>query len=126
MVNRAGERATASCLELSCPACVHRLARRRARAIGLARPERAILLTHVGDTWQEIRPALHRLRKIIRQKGHRWQDEVHIEPFPSGNGNHAHMWQWGDRIREDELSCFAERAGLGRFVSVQRRRLPAG
>src|SRR5579883_526421 len=55
-----GETVPARCGRNRCAYCLRVNARRRARAIAWAGPERAILLTLVGDDWQTVRPRMYR------------------------------------------------------------------
>ncbi len=110
----------------STPVCVRVEAGRFAAAVGLAQPEWSIMLTQVGETWEEIRVRLNRLRDLVRANGLAWEDMAHIEPNPTGTGNHAHLWQWGDRVPTKILEQLAARARLGYVVGVGRRQRPPG
>lgn len=113
MNKETGEIRPARCGRLACPYCVRIEAHGVALAIGLAHPERAIRLSLVGETWQERRQRIYRLRYRIRAAGYSTADCYHVEPNPKGTGHHAHMWQYGDFLPQAELQTLARREGLG-------------
>jgi hypothetical protein len=119
-----GEVRPARCRRLRCPYCIRVEAQGVSLAIALARPERAVRFSLVGDTWQERRSRLYRVRWFIRDAGYRWEDCVHFEPNPRGTGHHAHLWQWGDYVPQHELQTLTKRAGMG-IPYIQRIRSAA-
>jgi hypothetical protein len=121
-----GQRVPAGCDRLSCPVCVRRIAIRYGQAIGLARPERGLLLTQVGDDWPTIQSRVHHLRKTLRRRGLESHEVFHVEPNPLGSGHHIHAWQWGDPLNDALLSDAAASAGMGTFAVVRPRRAPDG
>lgn len=108
-----GEIRPARCGRLGCPFCIRVEAHGVALAIGLAEPERAVRLSLVGETWQERRSRIFRLRYRIREAGYRSEDCYHVEPNPRGTGHHAHLWQWGDYIPQRKLQALAKRESIG-------------
>lgn len=109
------------CGRNSCAYCVQGNARRRARAIAFAKPERAILLTQVGDDWQVVRLRMAKLKYFLQQeidKSFEWV--FHVEPNPKGTGHHVHAWERGAYIPQPSLSSVAERVGMGGFARINK------
>jgi hypothetical protein len=117
-----GETFPARCSANSCAWCLPLNARERGWAIAYAAPERAILLTQVGDDWQTVRARMKRFRyQAVRQLGQlEWV--WHVEPNPRGTGHHVHAWQHGDFLQQRELSKLARREGMGEVVRISRVR----
>jgi hypothetical protein len=118
----------ARCDRVTCTYCAHHMALRRAAAIALARPGRAILLTDVGDTWPDTGRVLLNTRRNLRRMGIDPGEWVaHVEVNPAGTGRHVHAWQHGpDKIPVRSLSLAAERAGAGGFARISRVRSVTG
>lgn len=118
-----GEIAGWRCSRNACGYCVQGNARKRARAISLAAPERAILLTQVGDSWSVVQNrvnlARHRLQKAI---GAKFDWVWHVEPNPEGTGHHVHAWQRGGYIPQSVLSEVADGVGMGDVVFINKIR----
>lgn len=121
-----GETVPARCGRNRCAYCLRVNARRRARAIAWAGPERAILLTLVGDDWQTVRPRMYRLRYRIARAAGLCEWVWHVEPNPKGTGHHVHAWQHGAFVPQDVLSRLADEVGMGRFVRINRVRSRVG
>lgn len=121
-----GETFPARCGANSCVWCLPINARERGWAIAYARPERAILLTQVGDEWQTVRARMKRLRhELVRELGEvEWV--WHVEPNPAGTGHHVHAWQHGDFLDQAALSRMAARRGMGEVVRINRVRAVTG
>ena len=91
-----------------------------AGAIGLARPERLIGLSLVGEDWQTVRARVRRLRYDLRhQLGRRFEDCWHVEPNPAGTGHHVHAWQRGGFVPQGVLSRLADARGMGRVCDIR-------
>lgn len=122
-----GQIVPARCGRNSCPYCLVKNADRRAAAIALAKPERAILLTQVGASWDEIRRNVNRLREYLTREGTppgEWCYQV--EPNPQGTGHHVHAWQHGKYLDQAKLSRASVRAGLGEVCYINRIRSQVG
>lgn len=120
-----GEVAPWRCGRNACDYCVQGNARRRARAIALAKPERALLLTQVGNEWQTIRDRLKKFRHLVAKRLEvQFEWVYHVEPNPQGTGHHVHAWQRGDFLPQDELVEAADSAGMGRVVFINKIRNP--
>ena len=117
----------ARCRRLSCEYCIHGNARARARAIALSVPERAILLTQAGDSWQTVRLRMKQLKFDLQrelEKDFEWTFSV--EPNPKGTGHHVHAWQRGAFIPQAALSSAADAAGFGPFARINKVRTEQG
>jgi hypothetical protein len=115
------------CRRLSCPVCCLINARRRSLAIAYARPERALLLTKVGDDWQTGRERLKRFRyDVAKSTGKPFEWLWHIEPNPEGTGHHAHAWQHGSFVDQAEVSRLAVKNGMGEVAMINRIRSAVG
>jgi hypothetical protein len=123
---RTGELRAAMCLSLKCPVCVRVCAMRYGNAIGMARPERQILLTGLPDDWEGVKRSMTAFRRVVRKMTVAWKDCYHVERNPRATGLHAHLWQWGSPVEVPIVAEAAVRAGLGSFVDVQARRSPPG
>jgi hypothetical protein len=121
-----GETFPARCGANSCSWCLPLNARERGWAIAYAVPERSVLLTQVGDSWQTVRMRMGRLRhELEKELGHvEWV--WHVEPNPRGTGHHVHAWQHGDFLPQRDLSRMARRRGMGEVVRISRVRSPLG
>lgn len=116
-----GQIVAARCRRNSCAYCVQGNARARARAIALAKPERAILLTQVGDDWQLVRGRTRRLKfELQKQLGKEFEWVFHVEPNPAGTGHHVHAWERGAYIPQRMLSAAAEKIGFGGFARINK------
>jgi hypothetical protein len=117
----------ARCRRNSCEFCIQGNARRRARAIAFSQPERAILLTQVGDDWQTVRARANRFKYAVQQATGKPLEWVYsVEPNPAGTGHHLHAWQRGTFLSQRMLSDLADAAGMGAFVRINRVRSTAG
>jgi hypothetical protein len=111
------------CRRNRCPYCGGINARQTVAAIALARPERVFTLTLAGREWQTIRGRVRRWRYEVRRRVPRWQDCMHVEPNPSGSGeHHVHGLQWGQFPPVEVLRSAAERYGFGSWLHVSRLR----
>lgn len=121
-VNRVtGQVVPARCARNACAYCVQGNARRRARAIAFARPERALLLTQVGDDWQLVRGRMKRLKYEVEDRiGKSFEWVFHVEPNPAGTGHHVHAWERGAWIPQRILSAAAETVGMGGFARINK------
>lgn len=127
MVNTVtGEVAPWRCKRNSCTYCLRLNAKRRSAAIGLATPERAILLTQVGENWTTVRDRMKKLRHDLAQEVDAFEWVWHLEPNPKGTGHHVHAWQHGSFVPQPLLSRLAERRGMGTFARINRVRSTAG
>jgi hypothetical protein len=114
LVNDAtGVKIPARCKANSCPYCGPINAHLVAGAIGIAAPQRAIRYSLVGDSWQERRNKLKKLRFLLRQAGYKTHEAYHVEPNPNGTGHHAHAWQYGDYLPQGKLQELSQQAGMG-------------
>jgi hypothetical protein len=121
-----GEVFPARCGANSCVWCLPINARERGWAIAYAAPERAMLLTLVGDDWQTIRARMKRLRYDLVEELGRVEWVWHVEPNPAGTGHHVHAWQHGDFLDQSKLSRMAARRGMGEVVRISRVRAAVG
>lgn len=120
-----GEIAPWRCGRNACAYCVQGNARRRARAIALAKPERALLLTQVGDSWQLVRDRAKNLRYFItKELGKSFDWVYHVEPNPKGTGHHVHAWQRGDFIAQTDLVRISRRVGMGEVAFINKIKNP--
>lgn len=123
-----GEVMPARCKSNKCGYCLRLNGLRRSAAIAYSRPERAVLLTQVGEDWQSIRRGMNRLLEYLRREGLEVGDWCwHVEPNPQGTGHHVHAWQHGpSKIPQRVLSECADRAGLGSVAFINRVRSEMG
>ncbi len=122
-----GEIFPARCKANFCPWCGPLNASLIGGAIALARPERAILLTDVGNEWQTVRPRVKRIAyRLRRDLGRSVNWCWHVEPNPKGTGQHAHIWQHGDFIPQRALSAAAAREGMGKVAYISRVKAKPG
>ncbi len=113
----------ARCRRNSCAYCVRGNARQRARAIALAKPDRAILLTQAGDSWQLVRSRMYRAKyELQKELGKSFEWVYHVEPNPKGTGHHVHAWERGAFIPQEMLSRVADGAGFGPFARINKIR----
>jgi len=120
-----GQHFPARCKANFCPWCGPKNADLLAGAIAQAKPERAILLTDVGDDWQTVRGRMKVLSyRLRRRRSLNWC--WHVEPNPKGTGQHIHAWQYGDFYPQRMLSATAGSVGMGRVVYINRNRSKAG
>lgn len=116
-----GQVVPARCGRNSCPYCVQGNARRRACAIALGKPERAILLTQVGDNWQLVRDRMRRLKYELQSSvGKNFEWVWHVEPNPKGTGHHVHAWERGAFIPQPTLSAAADKSGMGEWARINK------
>lgn len=121
-----GQVVPARCGRLRCPYCLRVNARRRALAISLARPERAILLTQVGNDWQTIRDRVRKLRYALKSEVGSFEWVYHVETNPKLTGHHVHAWQRGCYISQELLSSKAKSRGCGGVAYINRVRSTVG
>ncbi len=111
------------CRANGCAWCGPINARQTAGAIALARPVRSYLLTLVGEDWQAVRARVNRFRYVVRQGFSGWEDCWHVEPNPSGDGqHHVHGLAWGPYVPVERFRGAARRVGLGEWVGLRRVR----
>lgn len=121
-----GEVVPASCGANFCSVCGRRNASETAGAIGLASPDRFILLTDCGGDWQTRRARTNRLVHDLRGEFGPMDVAWHGEPNPKETGHHEHMFQRGaSKIPQRALSSLARRRGFGGICFIRRWR-PAG
>lgn len=102
-----------------CPYCLPRNARGRSQAIAWSEPQRAILLTQVGEDWQTVRARMKALRfELAAATGSTFEWVWHVEPNPRGTGHHVHAWQKGPFVPQRVLSAAAAGRGMGDFARV--------
>lgn len=119
----------ARCGRNGCPYCLQKNADRRAAAIALAAPDRAMLLTQVGREWSDVRRNVNRFREYLKRKDVAVGEWVwHVEPNPAGTGHHVHAWQHGRTKLPSAwvLSEVAGAVGIGVVVRVNRVRSTVG
>lgn len=114
----------ARCRRNGCAYCIHGNARQRARAIAHSKPERALLLTQAGDSWQTARLRVKQLKfDLQKELGKSFEWVYHVEPNPSNDGqHHVHAWQRGAFIPQKTLSALADSAGFGPFARINKIR----
>ncbi len=117
-----GQIVPARCGRLRCTHCLRANTRRRALAISAGNPERAILLTQIGNDWQTVRDRMKRLKYDLSAEVGRFQWVWHVEPNPKGTGHHVHAWQRGPFIPQALLSARADGVGAGGFARINRVR----
>ncbi len=110
------------CGRNACTYCLQRNAYARSLAIALAAPERAILLTQVGDDHPQRRARLNRIRHELAREVGPFEWSWQTEPNPAGTGAHVHAWQHGSYVPQRLLSEVAARNGIGSFARVNRIR----
>lgn len=84
-----------------------------------SRPERFCTFTRVGNTWQEVRGRMKRLRYDVDHAGFRWDWVWQVEHNPKGTGHHVHCWQRGDYVPQRSLSRMAVTRGMGEVVDIR-------
>lgn len=85
-----------------------------------ASPQRFCTFTQAGDTWQEVRGRMYRMRHDVGAAGFRWDWVWQVERNPRGTGHHVHCWQRGDYVPQRTLSRLAVRRGMGEVVDIRR------
>jgi hypothetical protein len=121
-----GQLVPARCGGLRCSYCLRANSRKRARAISSSCPERAILLTQVGDDWQAIRSRMFHLRADVANEVGPFQWVWHVEPNPLRTGHHVHAWQHSAFIPQRLLAAKADGVGMGGFARINRIRSEVG
>jgi hypothetical protein len=119
-----GAQFPARCGANACRWCGPVNALQTARAIALAEPERSYLLTLAGESFGDVRGKVKRVRYRLRERYPGWSDCWHVEPNPSGDGqHHVHGLQHGTgRVDVEILRSAAVREGFGRWVGLRRVR----
>lgn len=117
-----GETCPARCRANFCPWCGPLNASLIGGAIALARPDRAILLTDVGDEWQTARNRAKQFAYHVKRKlGVPFDWCWHMEPNPKDTGHHMHAWQRGkDFLPQRALAEVARSVGMGPVAFVNR------
>ncbi len=111
------------CRRNGCSWCGPINARQTSGAIALARPVRSYLLTGAGADWATVRLRVKRFRWRLRGAVREWEDCVHVEPNPSGDGgHHVHGLAWGAFPSVEAVRAAAVREGFGRWVGLRRIR----
>lgn len=114
-----GQVAPARCKANTCAYCAPVNARLIGGAIALAGYQRHITLTQAGDSWQEVRGRMRRLRYFLVKSGFEVEWAWHVEPNPKGTGRHIHAFQRGaQKIPQTRLSSLAVRSGFGRVCWI--------
>lgn len=123
-----GEVQPARCKSNKCGYCLRLNALRRAAAIAYSRPQRAVLLTLVGESWDEVHARMRLLFQALKRFGVDLGEWCwHVEPNPEGTGHHVHAWQHGAaKIPQDLLSEAALRAGMGGVTFINKVRSEMG
>lgn len=121
-----GAVAPARCGVNTCSSCAPIKAYGISGAIALARYERSITLTQVGDDWQTIRRRMRKVRHEVQNAGHDVQWAWHVEPNPEGTGHHVHAFQRGSFIPQAELSRIASAQGMGSVCWITRHKPKKG
>jgi hypothetical protein len=118
--------APARCGRNACAYCLRANTRRRARAIAWAAPDRAVLLTLVGDNFPQVRERMkvlrYRLAKEVEDVRWLW----HVEPNPEGTGHHVHAWQRGSYLPQRLLAEKSRSVGMGSVAFVNKIRSNRG
>lgn len=109
-----------------CTYCLRVNARVRALAIEYGAPTRAILLTQVGEEWDQVRDRMKRLRHKLAREVKSFEWVWHVEPNPRGTGHHVHAWQRGSFVPQSVLSSLAASEGMGEFARVNAIRSVKG
>ncbi len=121
-----GQVTAARCGRNGCTYCLRANARRRAKAIAWAGPERAILLTLVGDNHAQIRERMKVLRYRLAREVGDIQWVYHVEPNPKGTGHHVHAWEKNGYIDQSLLSDKAQSVGMGEVARINKVRSVVG
>jgi hypothetical protein len=121
-----GQLVAARCGRLRCAHCLRVNARRRAMAISISEPSRAILLTQVGNDWQTVRRRMFKLRHDLAARVGPFEWTWHVEPNPLGTGHHCHAWQHGSYVPQALLAERADGVGMGGFARVNAIRSSVG
>ncbi len=111
------------CRKLTCVFCAPIEAVLVGKAIRMAKPTSAVMLTQVGERWPDTRHKVNKITKSIRRSfGHdAWSMAYHVERDPGSPGCHIHGWHRGTTVPKDDLQVHASRAGIG-IVDIQRVR----
>jgi len=116
-----GQITPARCKANSCPYCGPINASLVGGAIALAKPERLITLTQVGEDHQTRRNRVKKLNFLLRSAGYATEWAWHVEPNPAGSGHHIHAFQRGEKfIPQALLSKLATTAGMGVVADIRR------
>lgn len=110
------------CQRNRCPVCGARRALATAIAVGMAKPDRFITLTLVGDDPKQIRSRLSDWKRRLREAGHEGEFWGAIEANPRGTGHHFHCWWRGPYIPQATISDVARRCGMGSVTWVEAYR----
>jgi hypothetical protein len=118
-----GQTIPAYCDANSCDYCAPRRASIVAKAISLSMPERAVRLSKLTGEWQRDRRRINKTVERLRERGYKVEWAYHLEENPRETGFHAHAWQHGDYVPQDELQDVCRSAGLGiPFINRMRQR----
>lgn len=119
-----GEAFPARCKSVACPYCGPIEAGLVGGSIALAKPERQLELTQVGDVWQTVRTRVRKWTQRIREHGYQIDWCYHVEPNPKGTGHHLHGFARGDFIPQAIISSVADSCGMGRVAYIQKFEAP--
>jgi hypothetical protein len=100
------------CKRWKCPACAERMMLKWAARVSLAKPERLVTFTRIGETSKDVTRGLRQLVQWIRRRGYAWEYWGVIEPHASG-APHMHLLQRGDYIDKDVLQEGCGKVGWG-------------
>ncbi|RKT79211.1 hypothetical protein DFJ68_2675 [Terracoccus luteus] len=123
---RTGEVTRGRCLDSSCYACVWPVALRVGGAIGLARPDRLITLTHVGRTWATIQSRMTYFRRVLTRRDLPLEYAWHVEPDPdpASPEHHVHLWSHGADPSRGDIAAAAIAASMGPVCDVRSVEVP--
>ncbi len=101
-IERPDLRYPASCDAYACPICGPRKAQQAAAVITYAMRNadrtRLCTLTLAPEDWTTRRQKMRNLKRLLRDKGYRWEIGWATEKNPKGTGLHVHGIQHGDRV----------------------------
>lgn len=121
-----GELTPKSCYRLVCSVCVVIRALRVARAIGMAGPTHATVLTLLGRTWESARCHLQSFFRVARRAEPQLQCAYHIEVAEGATEVHAHVWIHSISGGDVWLDAAKATAGIGDFGELQEIHAPTG
>lgn len=107
------ERVRGRCRSNGCLTCAPKEAWLTAGALGLARCERHVRISNVGNDWETVQRRLNELVRTLRSAGYEWSWAYSAEPNPGVPGFHVHGWQRGSFVSQAVLQHACERVGLG-------------
>jgi hypothetical protein len=119
-----GEVRPGTCDSPACGYCGPWRAKLAGLAIGMAKPTQAIVITHPGDHYDQIRRRINRAVYRVRSSGLQF-DFAWAAEYSSDGGVHVHLALHGDHVPTSTFGSALKREGTGVVLS-QPVRNPVG